>query len=107
MATSKKSKSDSEVQTDEAPSQCISASSEHVTESIQAIAPISRVHLIEPEPENKEPEAPSQQPVTINDFAIAAMQSIDWNQIGMGFDQAAKIVWEMAAAMVRNKPAEK
>jgi hypothetical protein len=107
MATAKKSKSDSEVQTDEAPSQHISASVEHVTESIQAIAPISVDPVSEPEPENKESEAPSQQSATINDFAIAAMQSIDWNQIGMGFDQAAKTVWEMAAAMVRNKPAGK
>jgi len=106
MATVKKSKSDSEVQTDETQSQHISAL-EHVTESIQVIAPISVAPVSEPEPENKEPEAPSQQSAAINDFAIAAMQSIDWNQIGMGFDQAAKTVWEMAAAMVRNKPTGK
>ena len=40
----------------------------------------------------------------IDDFAIAALQSVDWNQIGMGVDQAAKLCWSMAEAMVRNKP---
>ena len=106
MATVKKSKSDSEVQTDEAPSQHIS-DLEHVTESNQEMAPISVAPVSEPEPEKNESEVPLQQSATINDFAIAAMQSIDWNQIGMGFDQAAKTVWEMAAAMVRNKPTGK
>lgn len=37
-------------------------------------------------------------------FAIAALQSLDWNQIGMGVDQAAKLCWSMAEAMIRNKP---
>ena len=41
---------------------------------------------------------------TIDDYAIAALQSVDWNQIGMGVDQAAKLCWGMAEAMVRNKP---
>ncbi len=41
---------------------------------------------------------------TIDDYAIAALQSVDWNQIGMGVDQAAKLCWSMAEAMVRNKP---
>jgi len=41
---------------------------------------------------------------TLDDFAIAALQSVDWNQIGMGVDQAAKLCWSMAEAMVRNKP---
>jgi phage gp36-like protein len=39
-----------------------------------------------------------------HEFAIAALQSVDWNQIGMGVDQAAKLCWSMAQAMVRNKP---
>ena len=43
-------------------------------------------------------------PKTLDDFAIAALQSVDWNQIGMGVDQAAKLCWSMAQAMVRNKP---
>lgn len=38
-----------------------------------------------------------------HDFAVAALQSIDWNQIGMGVDQAAQLCWAMADAMVRNK----
>lgn len=37
-------------------------------------------------------------------FAIAALQSLDWNQIGMGVDQAAQLCWKMAEAMERNKP---
>lgn len=41
---------------------------------------------------------------TLDDYAIAALQSVDWNQIGMGVDQAAKLCWSMAEAMVRNKP---
>ena len=44
------------------------------------------------------------QAIGIDDFAIAALQSVDWNQIGMGVDQAAKLCWSMAEAMVRNKP---
>lgn len=40
----------------------------------------------------------------INRFAEAALRSLDWNQIGMGVDQAAKLCWQMADAMVRNKP---
>jgi hypothetical protein len=40
----------------------------------------------------------------LHDFAVAALQTIDWNQIGMGVDQAAKLCWAMAEAMVRNKP---
>lgn len=47
------------------------------------------------------PTAPSK---TIEDYAIAALQSVDWNQIGMGVDQAAKLCWGMAEAMIRNKP---
>lgn len=43
-------------------------------------------------------------PKTLDDFAIAALQSVDWNQIGMGVDQAAKLCWSMAEAMIRNKP---
>ena len=43
-------------------------------------------------------------PKTLDDFAIAALQAVDWNQIGMGVDQAAKLCWSMAEAMVRNKP---
>lgn len=39
-----------------------------------------------------------------NRFAEAALKSLDWNQIGMGVDQAAKLCWSMAEAMVRNKP---
>jgi len=35
---------------------------------------------------------------------VAALHSVDWNQIGMGVDQAAKLCWSMAEAMVRNKP---
>lgn len=42
--------------------------------------------------------------LNINEFAVAALQSLDWNQIGMGVDQAAKLCWSMADAMVRNKP---
>ena len=38
-----------------------------------------------------------------HDFAVAALQSIDWNQIGMGVDQAAQLCWAMADAIVRNK----
>lgn len=38
-----------------------------------------------------------------HDFAVAALQSLDWNQIGMGVDQAAQLCWAMADAMVRNK----
>ncbi len=38
-----------------------------------------------------------------HDFAVAALESIDWNQIGMGVDQAAQLCWAMADAMVRNK----
>lgn len=41
---------------------------------------------------------------TLDDYAVAALQSVDWNQIGMGVDQAAKLCWAMAEAMVRNKP---
>lgn len=37
-------------------------------------------------------------------FAIAALTSYDWNQIGIGHDQAARECWHMAEAMVRNKP---
>lgn len=40
----------------------------------------------------------------LHDFAIAALQSVDWNAIGMGVDQAAKLCWSMAEAMIRNKP---
>ena len=40
----------------------------------------------------------------LHEFAIAALQSVDWNQIGMGVDQAAKLCWGMAEAMIRNKP---
>lgn len=40
----------------------------------------------------------------LHDFAVAALHSVDWNQIGMGVDQAAKLCWSMAQAMVRNKP---
>lgn len=47
---------------------------------------------------------PLPQAKSIDDFAIAALQSVDWNQIGMGVDQAAKLCWSMAEAMVRNKP---
>lgn len=36
-------------------------------------------------------------------FAAAALKSLDWNQIGMGVDQAAQLCWKMAVAMVRNK----
>jgi hypothetical protein len=39
-----------------------------------------------------------------HDFAVAALQTIDWNQIGMGVDQAAQLCWAMADAMIRNKP---
>jgi hypothetical protein len=39
-----------------------------------------------------------------HDFAVAALQTLDWNQIGMGVDQAAKLCWSMAEAMIRNKP---
>jgi len=42
--------------------------------------------------------------LNINDFAVAALKSLDWNQIGMGVDQAAKLCWQMAEAMMRNKP---
>lgn len=45
-------------------------------------------------------EAPS---TNRHDFAVAALQSLDWNQIGMGVDQAAQLCWAMADAMVRNK----
>ena len=38
------------------------------------------------------------------EFAIAALQSVDWKQNGRGEDQAAKLCWSMAEAMVRNKP---
>lgn len=38
-----------------------------------------------------------------HDFAVAALESLDWNQIGMGVDQAAQLCWAMADAMVRNK----
>ena len=37
-------------------------------------------------------------------YAAAALQSLDWNQIGMGVDHAAQLCWQMAQAMVRNKP---
>jgi hypothetical protein len=37
-------------------------------------------------------------------FAIAALQSLDWNQIGMSQDEAAKLCWSMAEAMMRNRP---
>jgi hypothetical protein len=47
---------------------------------------------------------PLPQAKTLDDYAIAALQSVDWNQIGMGVDQAAKLCWGMAEAMVRNKP---
>ena len=47
---------------------------------------------------------PLSQAKTLDDYAIAALQSVDWNQIGMGVDQAAKLCWSMAEAMVRNKP---
>jgi hypothetical protein len=47
---------------------------------------------------------PLPQAISVDDFAIAALQSVDWNQIGMGVDQAAKLCWSMAEAMVRNKP---
>jgi hypothetical protein len=40
----------------------------------------------------------------LHDFAVAALQTLDWNQIGMGVDQAAQLCWAMAEAMVRNKP---
>lgn len=40
----------------------------------------------------------------LHEFSIAALQSVDWNQIGMGVDQAAKLCWSMAEAMIRNKP---
>jgi hypothetical protein len=36
-------------------------------------------------------------------FAAAALQSINWNQIGMSPDEAAKLCWQMAIAMMRNK----
>jgi hypothetical protein len=39
-----------------------------------------------------------------HDFAVAALQTLDWNQIGMGVDQAAQLCWKMAEAMVRHKP---
>lgn len=42
--------------------------------------------------------------LTVEDYAVAALQSLDWSQIGMGVDQAAKLCWSMAEAMVRNKP---
>lgn len=47
---------------------------------------------------------PLPQAKNIDDYAIAALESLDWNQIGMGVDQAAKLCWSMAEAMVRNKP---
>jgi hypothetical protein len=37
-------------------------------------------------------------------FAAAALKSLDWNQIGMGVDEAAKLCWTMADAMLRNRP---
>ena len=40
----------------------------------------------------------------LHDFAVAALQTLDWNQIGMGVDQAAQLCWAMADAMVRHKP---
>ncbi len=40
----------------------------------------------------------------LHDFAVAALQTLDWNQIGMGVDQAAQLCWSMAEAMVRHKP---
>jgi hypothetical protein len=40
----------------------------------------------------------------LHDFAVAALQTLDWNQIGMGVDQAAQLCWAMAESMVRNKP---
>ena len=43
-------------------------------------------------------------PNDLHDFAVAALQSLDWNQIGMGVDQAAQLCWSMAEAMIRNKP---
>ena len=39
-----------------------------------------------------------------HDFAVAALQTLDWNQIGMSVDQAAQLCWAMADAMVRHKP---
>jgi len=39
-----------------------------------------------------------------HEFAVAALESLDWNAIGMSVDQAAKLCWGMAEAMVRNKP---
>lgn len=38
-----------------------------------------------------------------HDFAVAALESLDWNAIGMSPDQAAQLCWAMADAMVRNK----
>ena len=37
-------------------------------------------------------------------FAGAALKSLDWNAIGMSQDEAAKLCWSMAEAMMRNKP---
>lgn len=40
----------------------------------------------------------------IDDFAIAALESIDWNAIGTSPDEAAQLAWRMAEAMIRNRP---
>ena len=37
-------------------------------------------------------------------FAGIALQSLDWNAIGMSQDEAARLCWSMAQAMLRNKP---
>lgn len=56
---------------------------------------------------NSYPAITSGQIVTtlnINEFAVAALQSLDWNAIGTSPDEAAKLAWRMAEAMVRNQP---
>ena len=40
----------------------------------------------------------------IPEFAIAALKSLNWNQIGLSVDEAAQLCWKMAEAMVRHKP---
>lgn len=49
-------------------------------------------------------ELKRQEGLTLDEYAVAALESLDWNQIGMGQDEAAKLCWSMAQAMMRNKP---
>ena len=69
------------------------------TEGVPLGAYIEEVYQTEPAT-----IVPLPQGKNIDDFAIAALESLDWNQIGMGVDQAAKLCWNMAEAMMRNKP---